>query len=572
MLRPRRRAAVLAGLAAALLLPASAQAATPAVNVAGAPTPGPVRTALETGAKQLRFFVSWADLEPGGAGTYDPGSALQQVYDAAIKQMNDQGAQPIFVVVRTPRWANGSAEQLVPPRDPADYGRFMGAFAQHNERVGKVAAYEIWNEPDESAFWKPAPDADKYTAMLKSTYAETRGKTTAAIITGATTGNNYNWIEGLYDRGAKGSFDGVAVHTDTSCLTAAPSEFYRDNDTRRLGQFTFLAYREVRASMLAKGDDKPIWMTELGWSSTGGAANSCERGAGKGVKPSGVTRDEQAKFLTQAYSCLANDPYVVSAGWFTMFDTPTGTEIDEFHHYGLLDVAGGQKPSYGAFKAVAASNGGVAMPCGDFDGPTINVVAPTEGQKFLDKIDVRASASTSGAKLGRITFTYDGGKQISSVTKDLVEEKVVGLSPWQGSGDLSLGKHTIEFLAVDMNGNQSTAVVNVEKVPADGLLASLKTTFKLGKVTCKKGSCMLKGRLAPIAGQPTPTKSVRVEWQVKNKKRKWVKIGGGLKSAGKSFTFKYKPKLKGSWRARVVYAGVPPYKPVSSKFLYFKVR
>lgn len=573
MLRLRRRAAALAGATALLLLPAAAHAATPAINVAGAPEPGPVQTALQTGAKQLRFFVSWADLEPGGAGTYDAGSALQGVYDRAIVQMNAQGAQPIFVVLRTPRWANGSADQLVPPKDPTDYGKFLGAFAQHNERVGKVAAYEVWNEPDETGFWHGGVNADAYTAMLKSAYANTRdNKTTAAILTGATTGNDYGWIEGLYARGAKGSFDGVAVHTDTSCLTAAPSEFYRDNESKRLGQFTFLAYREVRASMLAQGDDKPIWMTELGWSSTNGGPSSCQRGASSGQKPSGVSKEDQAKFLTQAYSCMANDPYLISAGWFTLSDTPTGTDIDEVHHYGLLDTNGAQKPAYTAFKAVTASNGGAAMACGDFDGPKIDVVAPTEGQQFLDKLDVRASATTTGAALGRITFTYDGGKQISSVTKDLMDGKVVGLSPWQGSGSLAVGKHTIEFLAVDMNGNQSTATVNVEKVAPGALASSLKTTFKLGKLTSKKGIYTLKGRLTPVKGQPVPTKSVKVQWQIKNKKKKWVGLGGGLKSAGKSFTFKYQPKQKGSWRVRVTYAGVAPYKAVSSKFTYFKVR
>ena len=86
--------------------------------------------------------------------------------------------------------------------------------------------------------------------------------------------------------------------------------------------------------MLAHGDDKPIIMSELGWSSTGGAANSCTRGDFAGKKPDGVTEAQQAQYLTQAYQCLANDPYVKQADWFQA-DDETGNALNEFNHYGL---------------------------------------------------------------------------------------------------------------------------------------------------------------------------------------------------------------------------------------------
>ncbi len=47
---------------------------------------------------------------------------------------------------------------------------------------------------------------------------------------------------------------------------------------------------------------------------------------------------------------------------------------------------------------------------------------------------------------------------------------------------------------------------------------------------------------------------------------------GGLKPAGGPFAFKAKLKLRGQWRVRVVYKGVPPYKGVTTKFLSFRVR
>ena len=99
------------------------------------------------------------------------------------------------------------------------------------------------------------------------------------------------------------------MHTDTACLDRGPDEFYRENGV--LARFTFLGYRTVRDTMAAHGDGgKPIWMSELGWSSTNGSPTSCTRGTWAGQKPSGVTEANQAAFLTKAYACLANDPYV----------------------------------------------------------------------------------------------------------------------------------------------------------------------------------------------------------------------------------------------------------------------
>ncbi len=80
---------------------------------------------------------------------------------------------------------------------------------------------------------------------------------------------------------------------------------------------SFLAYREVHAVMLANGDDKPIWMTELSWRTTSAV---CSEGAWAGQKPEGVSEQQQATFLRQAYHCLAQDPYVQVALWFPLAD------------------------------------------------------------------------------------------------------------------------------------------------------------------------------------------------------------------------------------------------------------
>src|ERR1700679_427675 len=80
---------------------------------------------------------------------------------------------------------------------------------------------------------------------------------------------------------------------------------------------SFLAYREVHAVILANGDDKPIWMTEMSWRTT---SATCAEGAWAGVTAQGVSEEQQATYLRQAYHCMSQDHYVQVALWFPLQD------------------------------------------------------------------------------------------------------------------------------------------------------------------------------------------------------------------------------------------------------------
>src|SRR5207245_3908001 len=98
-------------------------------------------------------------------------------------------------------------------------------------------------------------------------------------------GNDFPFLQGVYQAGGKGSFDAVGVHTDTACNVLSPYDFLRGADNRLIPD-SFLAYREVHATMLANGDDKPIWMTEASWRTTSAV---CSGGPGAGAQQEGVT-------------------------------------------------------------------------------------------------------------------------------------------------------------------------------------------------------------------------------------------------------------------------------------------
>ncbi len=565
---PRRLATMAGALIATLAMAGPAHAAAPGVNISDY---ADAQVALDAGAKQVRFFVRWRDFEPTGPQGYLPkqGAVVPNVFTRGLTEGVDRvlnaGATPILAILDAPAWAAKSGH----PRSAVEYAAFVGSLAANlapkRPTDGRIA-YEIWNEPDAAEFWGSNPDPAAYTALLKASYVAIKaGDSTASVLTGPTTGNNFAWLEALYANGAQGFFDGVSVHTDTACSVAAPDNFYRDPDGR-IGQYAFLGYREIHNTMLAHGDDKPIWMSELGWSSTGGGPGSCTRGASAGQKPSGVDQATQAQLLTHAFQCMAQDPYVIAGTVFTLRDSSAPGELG---NYGLLGRDGRPKPSMAAFKQAGALGPG---PCGDFDSPALTVIFPTPGQQYTDRLDLRASAVDTGVGLSRITYTYDGGQRIGSFADTLVDGKPFGLSPWFSSSRLPLGPHRIEVTARDKNGNQTTKAVDVTRVAPGALKGTLPVSVSLAKkVTCKKRVCTLKGALRGVPGGTSVGGKLSVQWQFKNSKGQYRTLSGGLAHANNPFAFTLKAKRAGRWRVRVVYGGVAPYKGATSKYRSFRV-
>ncbi|MBI5105510.1 MAG: hypothetical protein HZB46_11130 [Solirubrobacterales bacterium] len=400
---------------------------------------------------------------------------------------------------------------------------------------------------------------------------------------GPTTGNNYDFIDAVYKAGAKGSFDAVAVHTDTGCLVAGPSEFYRDQG--RVGRFSFLGYREVRKTILANGDDVPIWMTEFGWSSTQGPGGgpACERGASAGIKPSGVTAEQQATYLTQAAHCMGEDPYVEVANWFTLRDGSPTPGLDELEHYGLRSTRGAAKPSWDALRTLLTSGDPLSSPCGDFAGPSIVIETPRMGQTYTTNLPIRARARDAGG-VARFTFLADGDP-IRNFTEDLANDRPVELD-WQGAKELSTGLHTIKVVAVDPQGNQQEAAVQVRKVGPEELQAVGPASFGSATgagagrglaVRCaRRRVCTVRGRVQSPAHTPLPGR-VQVRWQrlskVRGSKRpRWRTLHKRTRSAGRPFSFRQRLRRAGKWRVTVVYLPPRPLRRAQAPYAYFQVR
>ncbi len=431
---------------------ASAQGAESGVVVNGPTGLSPQSDGLLAGlgVSWVRGFVPWNTFELSPGHLNEPELSALETGLAALPK----GTKVILDVVNTPQWESGSADPAMPPRDPADYARFVGTMARRLK--GRVAAWEIWNEEDDSLWWASGPNPAAYTALLKAAYPAIKtAAPSATVVLGGLTGNDYEFLSELYADGAKGSFDAVGVHTDTACNIASPNEILRNGRTDpRINRWSFLGYRTVHEVELANGDNSPIWMTELGWNTS---SQICDSGAWAGQKAGGVSLEQQATFLLQAYHCLAENPYVQVGIWFGLQETePFGSPIGS---YGLLQSNLVPKPAYAALADYSHDGDRLTEQCGAQQGPTVKLLSPKAGVRYTNTLPITVTASDS-ARVYEISL-YDDGHIIRNFYVHGGATTLNGSMVWYGARLLKPGKHKLTAEAIDEQNNTATTSIMV---------------------------------------------------------------------------------------------------------------
>ncbi|MBA2712045.1 MAG: cellulase family glycosylhydrolase [Rubrobacteraceae bacterium] len=349
MTAKRVLAVVLAALTSALIFAQGAAAAEPGVvpdltwYTSESDKQRTADALVDVGSKWVRLNIQWAEAEPVN-GVYN--QWWLDEYAHAIDVARAANQHVIVMVDTAPVWASGLQSSNV-PQDPRDYADFMGFLASRLQ--GKVDAYEVWNEPNLQRFWSTGPDPGRYTALLKAAYPAIKAADPAAkVIFGGTSGNDYDFIEGAYAAGAKGYFDVMATHPYPYCGSTGPSSIRREGDGR-ISRDSFLGYREVRATMASHGDSKPIWFTEMGWTTSSAGCNP-----GAGMWQGGVSEAKQAEYLTEAFQLIEPDSYVEVALWYDFRNDYWLHDSDTAEaRYGLMNTDFSPKPAYAAFKAYA---------------------------------------------------------------------------------------------------------------------------------------------------------------------------------------------------------------------------
>lgn len=305
----------------------------------------------EGGVGTYRVVLAWSSIETS-EGAYD-----WTPYDDAYGELARNGIEPLTTVVGTPAVY---AEVLTdPPTQDAEtfdaYAEFLeqaaerygpgGAFWEEFEGEAPdveprpVTSWEIWNEPNTSLFWTPAPDPAAYADLLKRSARIIRGADPEAqIMVGGMFATpqsegaivSYDFLEQLYAiNGVAEAIDAVAIHPYSPDVDGAIEQLDRTRET-----------------IDAAGDDAGISITELGWSSDP-----------EGPADQAKTPEQQANLLSKSYSRMSEDRDewgLDTVVWFSWTDSegPVG-ECQWCQYAGLVDTDRDTKPAWEAYTELA---------------------------------------------------------------------------------------------------------------------------------------------------------------------------------------------------------------------------
>ncbi|MFM7060981.1 MAG: hypothetical protein ACKOZL_07335 [Actinomycetes bacterium] len=371
-----------AGLATVAPRPADAVGSSPIAPAMGMATGGGILwqsnaefardmdAIAASGATWIRVDFDWASIQYESPTTWRWDRATDRIVAAA----RARGLTVLGQLGYAPPWARpadcptGSNKCM--PTDGAAYGTFAraaaaryGANATDPAWRNTVRAWEIWNEPNHKPFAQPKPNLDRYVGLLKAAYAGIKAVDPGAtVVTGglspapdAADGSDIapmTFLQGIYARGGRGSFDAVGHH---------PYSFpYDPSGGQSWNAFTQTGF--LYQIMVANGDGaKKVWGTEAG------APTGNDEGRS-------VDEATQAAYVTSYYRSWTTTFGAFTGPLFWHMHRDSGPDLGYYDdNFGLLRRDWSMKPAFGTFLQLATQG----LPGGTGQTTTTTAPAPT---------------------------------------------------------------------------------------------------------------------------------------------------------------------------------------------------
>lgn len=224
-----------------------------------------LRDVAATGATVARSDAMWETAEPQppvqGVHRYD-----WSFDDLIAGSLAAHGIQWLPLLDYSPAWAESvPGQDHSPPRSDRDFAAFAAALAARygaggsfwrahpNLHAPPADTFEVWNEPDNPSFWRPAPDPAAYASLYLATRAAIAAVDPSAHVIVGGLSNPTSFLPALV--AARAGFaqevDGVAIHP----YGATPA-------------VVLARVRAARTTLTALGlGGVPLYVTEVGWTS-----------------------------------------------------------------------------------------------------------------------------------------------------------------------------------------------------------------------------------------------------------------------------------------------------------------
>ena len=313
----------------------------------------------------VKAQVSWKLHEPR------PGEYNEELFgelDRLIEGADGQNVKVLLSVSKAPEWSRPTTEMDGPPSDYALFEGFMRYLA--TRYTGKVAAYELWNEPNLQREWNGTPlNAADLVELTRRGAAGVRAVDPAARIISAgpaTTGINdgVNAIDdrvyfgGMLAAGVAEFVDGAGVHPygwanppDARAVDATQVSSSHNNHPSFFFADTLEEYHEL---LVAAGAEAiPLWPTEFGWGSFEGLVTDTGEPASPPPGSEFMADNsewEQAVYTLRAFELAHGWEWVGPMFlWNLNFTKALGPEFQEVG-YSLLRHDESRRPVYRALE------------------------------------------------------------------------------------------------------------------------------------------------------------------------------------------------------------------------------
>jgi hypothetical protein len=372
----------------------------------------------QIGAAWAREEMSWGNIERDGKGIWS-----WDFFDQRIGAAAQAGYGIVGMLLTTPAWARVSdcsqrmvryasagvraADYWCPPASPQDFADYVRAVVERYDGDGiddapgspRVAAWQIWNEPNAWETWPGSPA--EFAAIWQAGYAAAKAADPTAIVAspglyvfdgqwqdGVGHGDGLRFLDEALAASPSlwASFDALAVHPympdvapDQPGLYSAISLWGRLSTAR--------AWLDSRTASYG-GTPRPLWVSEVGWSTCTAVQSDCYAGAAAPMTADsapvptiflgptaagtytdtaspqlnagldalvGKSEDQQASYLARAYA-LAMASGVQHMSWFQLEDKFDGSARNFWEEAAIFGTAAEgyrAKPAAQAYAAMA---------------------------------------------------------------------------------------------------------------------------------------------------------------------------------------------------------------------------
>ena len=288
------------------------------VNIHFQGTPPDLDLIEAAGFGIIRMDMSWKKVETV-KGVYD---FVSTGYDSLTSACLERNIRILYIL--------DYGNQLYESQRSVRTGTGRAAFAAFAEAAvrryaGRGIIWEIWNEPNGSAFWQPQSNAEEYCRLVETTVPRLRqADSIALIIAPAASAIPMNWLEDCFNRGLLYWVDGVSVHPYRK---QAPETVVND----------YAALRDLIKRYAPGGREIPIISSEWGYSLIN-------------WDNSPLTPIEQAQYLVRTYLVNLSQNVPVSI-WYDWKDDGVNPQNRE-HHFGTVGHDLTPKPAFPAARAL----------------------------------------------------------------------------------------------------------------------------------------------------------------------------------------------------------------------------